>query len=232
MTILEQLQELQATCDNLRTIDRDLSNLPPDLSALDSQVKAAAQRKAALEKALTEGKAQTEKLHKDLALAQRLEAHARTALKATTQKVQYTAAVRELDHREREVAAVAKPLKELETKLAAHETELAQVTADLEAKTAQFQGLHQVFLAEHETQVAARETLTAKRAALEAALEAPMLKRFHQLLNQRQGRAVVAVENSVCLGCRTKLRIPAMTALREAKGLQVCESCQRILYLA
>lgn len=232
MTTLLELRDLQATCDNLKTIERDLANLPPDLAALDGQIKAATRRKADLEKALAEGRTQTEKLQKELALAQRLEAHARTAVKATTQKVQYTAAVRELDHREREVAAITRPLKELEARLVAQDTELVQVTAELETKTAQFEGLHQIFLAEHETQVAAKAALSAKRATLEAALEPALLKRFHQLLNQRQGRAVVGVENSVCLGCRTKLRIPAMTALREAKGIPTCESCQRIVFLA
>lgn len=232
MTLIDQLRDLQATCDHLKTIERDLANLPPDLAALDAELKAGQKRTADLDKALAEGKTHMDKLGKDLALAQRLEAHARAALKATTQKVQYTAAVREVDHREREVAAITKPLRELEARLAAHEAELSQLRTDLAAKQAQFEGLHQIFLAEHETQVAARATLTAKRAALEGALDGALLKRFNQLLQGRQGRAVVGVENSVCMGCRTKLRIPAMTALREAKGVPVCESCQRIVYLA
>lgn len=232
MTTLAQLRDLQALCDNLKTIERDLANLPPDLAALDSQIKAAEKRKAELEKALTDGRAQTEKLNKDLALAQRLEAHARAALKATTQKVQYTAAVREVDHRERDVAAIQRPLKDLAAKLAAHQTEADALATDLAAKRAQFEGLHQVFLAEHENQVTARAALSARRAEVEAQLDAPTLKRFNQLLAQRQGRAVVGVEQSVCLGCRTKLRIPAMTALREGKGVIACESCQRIVFLA
>ena len=40
MTLLPVLIELQATHDYLRTIERDLTALPPDLAVLDAQIKA------------------------------------------------------------------------------------------------------------------------------------------------------------------------------------------------
>lgn len=231
MPSLDHLRELQATCDYLLTIERDLGAFPPDLAGLDTKSKAASKRKAELEKAVTEGRAQAEKLVKDLALAQRLEAHAREALKGTTQKVQYTAAVRELDHRERERGALEKPLRELEARLLAQEEQLVEVGAEVEGLRAQFDELHQVFLAEHENQVAARVELASKRLNLESRLAAPDLGRFQRLLDHRQGRAVVAVEGGICTGCRTRIRNPVMSALREARQIQTCESCLRILFL-
>ncbi len=145
--------------------------------------------------------------------------------------MQYTAAVRELDHRERECAAILRPLKELEARLGAQEGELATLRAEEATARGQFDELHQIFLSDHETQVAARLDLTAKRSRLEGEMAAQELARFMKILQQRQGRAVVPVENGICTGCRTKLRIPIMTSLREAKLPQPCESCQRFLYL-
>lgn len=232
MASLELLRDLQATHDYLRTIERDLAAFPPDLATLDGRLKTLAKRQADLEKAVTDGQAQLEKLAKDLALAQRLEGHAREGLKTATQKVQYTAAVRELDHRERERAAIARPLKDLEAKLAAHREELAAIETESASLRAQFEELHGVFLVEHETQVSSKTTLSTKLSSLEGQLSAPDLNRFRRLLQQRQGRAVVAVENGICTGCRTKMRIPVMSALREATQPQTCESCQRILFLA
>lgn len=231
MPSLPHLRELQATCDYLLTIERDLVAFPPDLAALDAQIKTATKRKAELEKAVIDGRAQVEKLNKDLALAIRLEGHAREALKGTTQKVQYAAAVRDLDHRERERAALVKPLKEVEAGLVAHEQELESLATELTASRAQFEELHQIFLNEHENQVAARVQLASKRKELEGQMAAPELGRFQRLLQQRAGRAVVAVEGGICTGCRTKLRNPVLSALREARTVQSCESCQRILYL-
>jgi predicted nucleic acid-binding Zn-ribbon protein len=53
--------------------------------------------------------------------------------------------------------------------------------------------------------------------------------RFKRLLQARQGRAVVGVENGACGGCRTRLRSPMVASLRSAETIY-CESCQRILY--
>lgn len=231
MPSLPHLRELQATCDYLLTIERDLVAFPPDLAALDIKIKAASKRKAELDKAVTEGRTQVEKLTKELGLAQRLEGHAREALKGTTQKVQYAAAVRDLDHRERERGALAKPLKELEVALVSHEQELGEISIELAAFKTQFDELHQIFLSEHETQVAARAQLASKRKELEAQMAAADLGRFQRLLQQRAGRAVVAVEGGICTGCRTKLRNPVLSALREARTVLSCESCQRILFL-
>ncbi len=106
--------------------------------------------------------------------------------------------------------------------------------ADLETRRtqiqAQFDELHQIFLSEHENQVAARELHLARRTELEALLEPALLSRFNKLIQQRQGRAVVPVENGNCSGCRTKLRIPLLSQLRE-QGTMPCEFCQRILFI-
>ena len=49
MTLLPVLIELQATHDYLRTIERDLSALPPDLAALHAEMKAQDKRLGELE---------------------------------------------------------------------------------------------------------------------------------------------------------------------------------------
>jgi predicted nucleic acid-binding Zn-ribbon protein len=71
----------------------------------------------------------------------------------------------------------------------------------------------------------------AKQAELEARLPEGEKARFHRLLGGRQGKALAAVENGACTGCRVKLRGPYLAALREAKEILACESCQRILFL-
>ena len=53
----------------------------------------------------------------------------------------------------------------------------------------------------------AQARLEARCAELEAALAPALLARFKRLLQGRQGRAVVGVENGACGGCRTRLRI-------------------------
>ena len=231
MELLPILRELQATLDYLRTVERDLSALPPDLAALDSRLKILDKQVSDKTKALETARTQIQTKTKDLATAQKDEDRARTALKATSQKVQYTAAIRDLDEKERQKSQIARPLKALETDVVNLETTLAELEAEQTLLKGQFDELHAVFLEEHGNQVAARTLLRSKQAELEAKLPPPEKVRFHRLATARQGRAVVPVENGACTGCRVKLRGPFLFALKDAKDPVACESCQRILFL-
>ena len=64
MSLLPTLKDLQATLDNLRTIERDLSAFPPDLAALDQEQKAVARQTIDTEKALQEWRNKRETLVK------------------------------------------------------------------------------------------------------------------------------------------------------------------------
>lgn len=225
------LRDLQSTLDNLATIQKALADLPPDLAALDARLRAAARGTADRTRTLEAARTQIQALTRDLAEAEKEEARARTAVKATSQKVHYTAAIRELDDRERQKAAIQRPLKALEAQVQGLEADLAALAADQAAAQAQFDELHAVFLEEHGNQVEGRKLLQARQAELEAALAPAEVARFHRIAQVRQGRAVVPVEAGACTGCRVKLRGPLMATLREGRTLVVCESCQRFLYL-
>lgn len=231
MELLTTLRDLQATLDYLATIQRELSNLPPDLAALDARVKSIEKRMAEKTKALETAQAQIQVKSKELILAQKEEEKARAAVKSTSQKVHYTAAIRELDEKERLKAAISKPLKALEATAQALEQTLAALGTDLSGARAQFDELHAVFLDEHANQVEGRKQLLAKQAALEAKLSPSDVSRFHRLAHARQGKAVVAVEQGACSGCNVKLRGPVLFQLKEGKTLIACESCGRTLFL-
>jgi len=229
MSELPVFLELQAVHDNLSTIQRDLSAFPPDMAKLDADLKAIARRLEAAEKVLNESSATMTNLAKDLALAEKLEGVAKAAVKSATQKVQFTAAIRELDERERQKASVQRPLKDAEARQRNAQKEVEELTARRTDLKAQFDGLHEIFLSEHENQVVARDRLLARKLELEKQLEQAQLSQFNRLIQMRQGKALALVENGACMGCRTKIRTPLLSQLREKASL-VCESCQRILY--
>ena len=231
MENLGTLRELQSTLDYLQTIEHELSALPSDLAVLDIQIRGLEKQRADKSKTLAQDQAQIKARSQELVQAQKEEDQARAAVKATSQKVQYTAAIRDLDDKERLRAAIAKPLKALEQEALSLEESLAAIATEYAAVKAQFDELHAVFLEEHANQVEGRKTLRAKRSELEAKLPAHEITRFHRLSGTRQGKVVVAVEKGACTGCRVKLRGPLLCQLKEAKTLIVCESCQRVLFL-
>jgi len=231
MEQLTTLRDLQATLDYLATIHRELSALPPDLAILDSKVKSAEKQIAEKTKALELARAQIQVKSKELILAQKDEERARAAVKTTSQKLQYTSAIRELDEKERLKASVSKPLKALEANALVLEAALKDLESERVTAQAQFDELHAIFLEEHANQVEGRKVLLAKQAELEAKMPTLEVTRFHRLAGARQGKAVVIVDAGACTGCRVKLRGPLLFQLKEAKTLITCESCQRILFL-
>jgi uncharacterized protein len=229
MSFLPVLLELQAIHDNLTIIQRDLSSFPPEMAKLDTDLKTLVKKVDGLSKNLEDARTTQANLSRDLVQAQKLEDAARTALKNSSQKIQYTAAIRELDERERQKTTIAKPLQDVEARIQAVERDLTDLTLLRDQTREQFDELHRIFIAEHENQVLAREKALARKLELEAKLEPIELGRFNRLIVGRHGRAVVTVENGTCTGCRTKLRGPLLAQLRE-KTILNCESCQRILY--
>ena len=232
MEPLITLRDLQSTLDYLATIHRELSALPPDLAILDAKVKAAEKQIADKTKALDTARAQILVKSKELTQAQKDEDRARAAVKATSQKVHYTAAIRELDEKERLKASVARPLKILESTVQVLEQALGVLEKERAAAQTQFDDLYSIFLDEHANQVEGRKVLQAKQTVLETKLTPVEVARFHRLAAARHGRVVVAVENGACSGCNVKLRGPILFQLKEGKNLITCESCQRILFLS
>jgi uncharacterized protein len=230
MENLQILRDLQATLDNLKTIERDLSAFPPDLADVDVQLKGLSKQITEREKAEKDALVKLEKLKVELVDAQKREDFARAQVKTARTQTEYGERLRELGGAERERADADRPLKQLETQLAANSQQLEEFRAKHQILEAQFQELHLVFLSEHENQVVVRTELNIKKTSLEAGLPPADRARFERIVSQRQGRAVVPVENGACTGCRTKLRGPLMAELRE-KGTLACEGCQRILYL-
>jgi predicted nucleic acid-binding Zn-ribbon protein len=232
MSTLQLLRDLQATLDHLRTIERDLANLPPDLAGMDQKLKALRKEQADKTKALETLRGKREGHAKELASADKAIAGVRSHLKEATQKVQYAALIREQEEHERAHNAAARPLKEAEAQIQQLEAALADLAGREGTLAAEFKVLHDAFLEEHANQVEARVTFEARRVELEAALPAPERTRFLKVLEARQGRAVVPVENGLCGGCRTRLRPVVSSQLREGKVLVICEACHRFLYPA
>lgn len=229
MSFLPVLLELQAIHDNLTVIQRDLSSFPPEMAQLDAELKTLVKQVDGLTKDLEQSRGHQAVLSRDLDQAQKLEDLARAALKNSTQKIQYTAAIRELDERERQKTALATPLKDLEAHILRAEKDLAELTTLRDQTKAQFDEFYSIFIKEHENQVLAKDTALVRKQELEAKLEPVELGRFNRLIAGRHGQAIVTVENGTCTGCRTKLRGPLLTQLRE-KTILNCESCSRLLY--
>ena len=75
-----------------------------------------------------------------------------------------------------------------------------------------------------------KKSVVNQREADAAELQGPYLKRYTLLLNKRDGLAVVPINGSVCQGCFMSLPPQQVNEVRKADKLNLCPTCQRILY--
>jgi predicted nucleic acid-binding Zn-ribbon protein len=230
MDSLSILLELQAAHDGLKTIHRDLTTFPPEMADLDASVKATRKRIHDLDRRIEQTRAQFEASEAQHRQAAKAEAGARQELKTSAHKVQYTAAMRSLEEKERHLVAAMRAISESGTVLKTLEAERDLHATSMEENSRQFSEMHGVFLSERENQIVGKDRLTERIAELEGQLDAAAVSRFNRLLQSRGGRAVVAMVKDACTGCNTRLRTPLIYKLR-AEGSVACETCQRTLYL-
>lgn len=76
----------------------------------------------------------------------------------------------------------------------------------------------------------AKKAVVSQREKEMLVVQAPYLKRYSMLLNKRDGLAVVAVNGNVCQGCYMALPPQQVIEIRKADKLNLCPTCQRILY--
>jgi predicted nucleic acid-binding Zn-ribbon protein len=94
----------------------------------------------------------------------------------------------------------------------------------------QWEEVRGVLLEEGEQLRARLAVLEAERQEITQMVSAADLATYETLRQQKNGQAVVLLENGICQGCRVAL--PTSVAQRVRRGSEVvyCGSCQRILY--
>jgi uncharacterized protein len=75
-----------------------------------------------------------------------------------------------------------------------------------------------------------KKTVVNQREKQAAELQANYLKRYNMLLHKRDGLAVVSINEGVCQGCYITLPPQQVNDVRRGDKINLCPTCQRILY--
>ena len=71
--------------------------------------------------------------------------------------------------------------------------------------------------------------LRPKRVTTAAEVDKPLLRRYDEIRQRREGVGMVATGNDSCPACHVKLNPQVLSSLREGVEMTQCESCTRIL---
>ncbi len=156
---------------------------------------------------------------------------AKQKLAGVTRTKEYAAMQRELDNlrkqysdNEAELTRLAEAIAEYEASIKAQEAKLK----DLRSEVAREEATSGDRVRELETTIA---KISERKKEISKDLKPQLVKRYERVLQRRDGKAVVAVEDGQCTGCR--MRLPPQLYIRVQRGetLETCPTCQRYLYI-
>jgi len=125
--------------------------------------------------------------------------------------------------REEEIIKLMEAIEGSKQKLAQHEAEFAELKSHLEAEEAELTKA----VKKAEARIAAMEN---ERNQAASGIDANVL-RHYEIVAGRIEPVVVPARGSVCMGCHMNIPPQLYNILFRANSLEICPSCQRIIYL-
>lgn len=229
LTSLIALQDVSARAEDAR---RRIAEAPGRIQALDQQLAGALKGLDDAKAALAATQTARRALEGECGVAQQKVSKYKDQLMEAKDNRQFHA----LQH---EIATFGEEVQRIEGLIIEKMLEIDDLTAKVKAAETTLTKDKQSVAAQKtaiDTEVASLkqmlDTLTTERASIAASVPASALSTFETIFKARKHLAVVKVVDSLCEGCRVRLRPHLYNQLRSGDQIIQCESCQRILYVA
>lgn len=125
---------------------------------------------------------------------------------------------------EEQILALAARIEEFQTSLDARRAELTALEEQNRSAISEKEALITSFQGEIDRAASSREEIVKQ-------LPANLVRRYHQLRDQRRGQALAEVQGGSCLGCNMHLPPQLYNTLFRGDDMIFCPHCQRILIL-
>jgi hypothetical protein len=154
----------------------------------------------------------------------------RARLMEIKSNIEYKAMLKEIAFKEDQRDQRETRILELLEQIEAHKGTLAELEAQLQERQ---EALAQrtAAVAKAVQQLQQRQAgLEEQRKSLRKGVSAPLLKRYEFIRQRRNGTAIAAVHDGVCLGCHMNILPQQFIDLQKGEEILQCPHCQRILY--
>ena len=228
ITILRELQTLDAQLYALR---RQLNAKPEQINqikavqqqlvqqsqAVEARYKAAELKKSQKEMELGQKEEQIKKLQNQLALLK-------------TNK-EYSAMQHEIEGFKADKSVLEEEILKLMDEVDQVKASMSVERQNLKVKETETNGQIAVVEAEIQKLKESADQLTAQRGEIRVKVDSSILAKYEQILERKEGVALVPVRAGSCGGCNMLLPPQLINEVHMAKRLVLCEACARILYV-
>ncbi|MBM4295385.1 MAG: hypothetical protein FJ126_10880 [Deltaproteobacteria bacterium] len=227
---LKGLVDLQELDKVIRGIAQEMEKLPEFLETETARLQEMKAEYAAAAQELEDLKSQRRATEGDIAELEESIKKSRQRLMEIKSNIEYRAMLKEIaykeDQRDKTETRLLEGLELLEAKtkaLAALDQEILEQQAILAQEDEKIKAQ----LKELKKELAGLEK---KRGVLRKVVPSQLLKRYEFIRERRNGTAIAAVREGVCLGCNMNILPQQFIDLQKGEEILQCPHCQRMLY--
>jgi predicted nucleic acid-binding Zn-ribbon protein len=223
------LYELQQVDSRVLEVERGASVLPEKIRELEAEVEAMRAELGVLNAEVETKKSEQREIEGQISEESQKHKKWRKRLNEIKTPREYQALSREIELGERQVKdfeeSVLTIMQELEAKqkvIGEKDAALKSREAEVAAKVRELR-IRQAELAKEAAAIATGRTAIIKT------LPEPMVKRYEQVRERKNGIAVALVVDGCCQGCNVQLRPQQVVDMKKYTGVSTCPMCNRIL---
>jgi len=227
---VEALLVLQERDTRVAALTAELQLLPRQIAAVDDEVAARTAKFDELKTRTRQIEADRKKIDLDVQSKNAAIARYKSQQQQTRKNEEFAALNHEIEHAEKEIAALEDSELEL---MEAYDKGLAAVAeAQKELLAFQEKAKHKKADLEKRAAGVSADLIAAeeKQAAAAQAVPEDVLSRYRRILKSKKDVAVVPINHGACGGCHMKLTSQTVLTARAAENLVACENCGRLVY--
>lgn len=229
---IEALLVLQERDTRVSALTTELEHLPQQIEAVEDELAARTRKFEELRNRTRQIEADRKKLDLEVQAKQGAIARYKSQQQQTRKNEEFAALNHEIEHAEKEIAALED--QELELMEAYDKGTAVVAEGQKELLVFQEKAKQKKTELEKRSSVVSAELTNAKSKQAEAEQVVPedALARYRRILKSKKDAAIVPIRGGACGGCHMKLTSQTVLSARGGEDLTACDNCGRLVYWA
>jgi uncharacterized protein len=226
---LARLIDLQKVDAHIARLNAEIASLPKKVQAIEAQLADARSRVDKAKAAIKADETARRGYESEISTHRDKISKYRDQSSSVKTNEQYKALMQEIEFAEQAIRGLEDKILETMLDVDARQADVKHAEADLKAETAEIEKEKAEARAKTDEDEGALKQLHAQRNELRGQIDESALYHYERVAKAR-GTGVAEARGQRCMGCQVMLRPQVFNDVMTGSGVQVCDSCTRLLY--
>jgi uncharacterized protein len=226
---LLRLIDLQKVDAQIARLNAEIAALPKKVQAIEAQLADAKSRVEKAKAAIKADETARRGFESEISTHRDKISKYRDQSSSVKTNEQYKALMQEIEFAEQAIRGLEDKILDTMLDVDAKQADVKRAEADLKAETTEIEKEKAEARAKTDEDEAALKVLHAQRDELRSQIDEKALYHYERVAKAR-GTGVAEARGQRCMGCQVMLRPQVFNDVMTGNGVQVCDSCTRLLY--